>query len=226
MVLARWKDLCVDATEPLPVARFWAEVLDLTLQERPDGVTCLRGDPVERTTWVNLVPEPKTVKNRVHPDLRIDLGRVLGLGATVLREPDDDIVWHICADPGGNEFCVFAPNPGRPAGFFELVVDAADPVAQAAWWADVLGGTPGADPEHPWRWVEAVPGAPFDYLVFPPVPETKTVKNRMHWDVVCDDVPGLVEHGATVLRTPDDDIEWHVMADPEGNEFCAFASTS
>jgi predicted enzyme related to lactoylglutathione lyase len=228
MALARWKDLCLDATtpaDPQPVARFWADVLELALEERDDGVTCLRGEPVERTTWVNRVPEPKTVKNRVHPDVRIGLDRVLELGATVLRAPDDEISWHLCSDPAGNEFCVFAPAAGRPPGFYELVVDTADPQAQADWWADVLGGTSGADPVHPWCWVEALPGAPFEYLVFTPVPEPKTVKNRWHWDVVSDDLDGLLAKGATPLRAPDDDIDWHVLADPEGNEFCVFSSS-
>jgi hypothetical protein len=36
-------------------------------------------------------------------------------------------------------------------------------------------------------------------------------------------VPGLVHHGATVLREPDDDVHWHVLADPAGNEFCVMA---
>jgi predicted enzyme related to lactoylglutathione lyase len=226
MALARWKDLCLDATEPIdpqPVARFWADLFGLTIEERDDGVTCLRGDPVERTTWVNPVPEPKTVKNRVHPDVRTELDRLLDLGATVLRAPDNEISWQVCADPAGNEFCVFAPAGDRPRGFYELVVDTADPQAQADWWADVLGGTSGADPEHPWHWVEALPGAPFQYLVFNPVPEPKTVKNRWHWDVVSDDLDALLAKGATLLRAPDDD--WHVLADPEGNEFCVFTSS-
>ena len=95
-------------------------------------------------------------------------------------------------DPAGNEFCVFAPADDRPDGFYELVVDSADPQAQADWWADVLGGTQVPTRTHPWRWVEALPGAPFEYLVFNPVPEPKTVKNRWHWDVVCDDLDGLL----------------------------------
>jgi hypothetical protein len=57
---------------------------------------------------------------------------------------------------------------------------------------------------------------------FVPVPEPKTVKNRIHWDVTVPSVTPLVEAGATVLREPDADIGWHVLADPEGNEFCAF----
>ena len=59
-------------------------------------------------------------------------------------------------------------------------------------------------------------------LVFGDVPEPKTVKNRIHWDVETDDVQRLLDRGATLLRGPDDDIGWHVLADPEGNEFCAF----
>ena len=32
----------------------------------------------------------------------------------------------------------------------------------------------------------------------------------------------LIEAGAAVLRTPGGDVSWHALADPEGNEFCAF----
>jgi hypothetical protein len=54
------------------------------------------------------------------------------------------------------------------------------------------------------------------------VPEAKTVKNRIHWDVTVTDVEALLDGGATLLRAKDDEIRWHVLADPEGNEFCAF----
>jgi hypothetical protein len=60
--------------------------------------------------------------------------------------------------------------------------------------------------------------------VFGRVPEPKTVKNRVHWDVTMSDPEpsSLAEAGATVLRPPDDDIGWWILADPEGNEFCGF----
>jgi len=73
-----------------------------------------------------------------------------------------------------------------------------------------------------WSTVEGVPGMPILTMDFVPVPEPKTVKNRIHWDVTVPGVAPLVEAGATVLREPDADIGWHVLADPEGNEFCAF----
>jgi hypothetical protein len=75
------------------------------------------------------------------------------------------------------------------------------------------------------RWLAGVPGLPFDVWKFVPVPESKTVKNRMHWDLVSADVAYLVDRGATVLREPDD-VSWHVLADPQGNEFCVFAPTA
>jgi predicted enzyme related to lactoylglutathione lyase len=59
------------------------------------------------------VPEPKSVKNRVHLDLRgesmaAEVARLVNLGATVIAERSlgDDIRWTVMADPEGNEFCV------------------------------------------------------------------------------------------------------------------------
>jgi hypothetical protein len=222
MALARWKDLCLDAADLTVAADFWAPVLGLETQHRDAAVTCLRGDPAERTTWVNKVPEPKTVKNRVHLDLVRDSVRPLvAAGAVVLHEPSADWRWHVLADPEGNELCVFAPQPGEPTA---LVTDAIDEQAQAAWWADVLGATLSPGPEGVLRWLRDVDGLPYDVWKFVAVPEPKTVKNRWHWDLVCDDVDALVARGATLLRAPDADIGWHVLADPEGNELCAFAS--
>jgi hypothetical protein len=64
---------------------------------------------------------------------------------------------------------------------------------------------------------------PFENFVFVSVPEPKKVKNRIHWDVETDDVQALVDAGARILRRRGDGgIGWDVLADPEGNEFCAF----
>ena len=91
----------------------------------------------------------------------------------------------------------------------------------AAWWADVLGGVH-KDHEEGYSYVESITGAPFDALVFVPVPEPKSVKNRIHVDVTTSDVQLLVDAGAELLRAQDDEIGWSVLADPDGNEFCAF----
>jgi len=58
--------------------------------------------------FFQLVPESKTVKNRMHLDLRADdpareLQRLTGLGATVTERHER---WIQLADPEGNEFCL------------------------------------------------------------------------------------------------------------------------
>ncbi len=55
---------------------------------------------------------------------------------------------------------------------------------------------------------------------FAPVPEPKTVKNRVHWDVYGD--VGDARGGRRDRALRDDEIAGTVMADPEGNEFCVF----
>ena len=49
------------------------------------------------------------------------------------------------------------------------------------------------------------------------------MKNRVHLDLVRP-VDGLLGAGATVLREPSPGWEWHVLADPEGNELCVFGT--
>ena len=224
MPLAHWKDLCVDATDARVTARFWDRALGGgRIEHQDNGDAALHGEVPEQTVWINQVPEPKTVKNRVHLDLLLpSVEPLLDAGAVVMRDVDDgEVRWRVLADPEGNELCVFAPGDGEPSA---LVVDAAKPEDIAAWWADVLGATLRPGPDGRLRWLSEVPGLPFDVIKFVPVPEPKVVKNRWHWDVSCDDEPELVARGARVLRQPDDEVRWHVLADPEGNEFCAFTS--
>ncbi|MEC4018838.1 VOC family protein [Streptomyces sp. H27-D2] len=89
--------------------------LDLVAVRHPD-------DPYDHDTGVGAgrrllfqrVPEPKTVKNRLHIDLHPEPGtredettRLEGLGATVLRRVKEPAgAWTIMSDPEGNEFCV------------------------------------------------------------------------------------------------------------------------
>ncbi|MFM6848622.1 MAG: VOC family protein [Terrabacter sp.] len=110
-------------------------------------------------------------------------------------------------------------------GFYELVWDVTGDAADAhrlkEWWADVLGGLPVQD--DGFSHVERVAGLPFESIVFQPVPEEKTTKNRVHVDVTTDDLARLVAAGAAVARAKGEGgIWWTVMLDPAGNEFCAF----
>ncbi|MFI6825109.1 VOC family protein [Micromonospora sp. NPDC050187] len=228
--LARFKDLCLDGVDPHALGDFWARILGGDLVDLRDGDTRVDGRPGRpgpESIWVNRVPEPRVRRTRVHLDLRMDRSdpaHLLAAGARLVHEPDDEVGWWVLADPDGNEFCVFPPRPDSTSGPFELVVDAWDATAQATWWAGVTGGRVERDGDDTASVVGGA-GFPWRYWVFAPVPEPKTVKNRMHWDVdlTTDDCAALLDAGATLLREPDDDIDWWILADPEGNEFCAFA---
>jgi hypothetical protein len=221
MTLARWKDLCIDAARPAEVGSFWSDALRLHGTTMEDGDFVLRGVRPEQTVWINAVPEPKTVKNRVHLDLVTrSSDPLVADGGRILEEVvEGDEKWTVLADPDGAELCIFDAAQGVPSG---LVVDSVDPVALAVWWADVLHAEIFPATDGAPRWLAGVPGLPFDVWKFVPVPEPKTVKNRVHWDLVSTNVDALVSRGARVLRVPDDEVDWHLLADPEGNEFCVF----
>jgi len=221
MAIARFKDLCLDAEDPGRLGAFWASALGRTWEAKDDGDGLLTCPAPQHTIWVNRVPEAKTVKHRVHLDIYARyLAGLEALGATVVEPRHGARSWTVLADPEGGEFCAFL-RPDLPAERLHgLVVDSADPQAQARWWAGVYGV--GVTDNDGWSTLEGVPGMPIATMDFVPVPEPKTVKNRIHWDVTVPGVTPLVEAGATVLREPDADISWHVLADPEGNEFCAF----
>ncbi|MFC5679515.1 VOC family protein [Aeromicrobium endophyticum] len=222
MSLVTFKDLCLDANDVSALEGFWARALHLDGEiSADDGSGVLRGGSPGQTVWINPVPEPRTVKNRVHLDLvATSLDDFGGLEQVTA---DGEFPWTTFLDPEGNQFCVFVGG-SRPPGLKDLVIDSADPIAVSSWWADVWGGTLAHD-ESGYSYIDDVPGAPVESFDFVPVPEPKTVKNRLHWDVTLRPgvtVGDLSARGAQVLTPPSDDARWTVMADPEGNEFCVF----
>jgi Glyoxalase-like domain len=228
MPVATFKDLCIDATDPELLGEFWAGALGLELHRQDGGDTYLTGPTPEHTIWVNRVPEPRTVKQRMHLDLNVgSVAELEALGATVVD--DHSFRWTLMADPEGGELCAFVRDGEITARLYEIGVDAGDSAEAshriAAWWGEVLGADVVDDPKG-YSSVLGIPGAPFESIDFAPVPEPKTVKNRIHLDVTTRSVEDLVAAGATVLRAQDDTIGWTVMADPDGNEFCAFVTTA
>jgi Glyoxalase-like domain len=221
VTIARFKKVCLDSTDPARLGPFWASVLQRTW--RPDGDEGGVFGPTPRhTVWINHVPEPKTVKNRVHLDIYAEsLAGLEVLGSTVLRPAGDDRRWTVMADSGGGEYCAFLRVDPPADRLHGLVVDSADPFAQARWWAEIFGSDQVSN-QHGFATVQNIPGMPIRTMDFVEVPEPKAVKNRVHWDVGVVDVQLLLDAGAEVLRPRGADLEWYVMADPEGNEFCAF----
>jgi hypothetical protein len=221
--VAAFKDLCLDAVDRDAALRFWAVVLGGEVDVRNDAVARVV-DPRLHSLWINTVPEPKVVKNRVHLDLHAPSPQpLLDAGATLYDDQEDFVVLR---DPVGSELCVFpGPDPGdrgiaRP---FALCVDSAAPEDAARWWHGILGGSVADGPDGTPRWLRGAAGLGDLILKFVRVHDDRLVKNRWHWDVTTDDVPALLAAGATVIRAPDDEIRWTVLADPQGNEFCAFS---
>lgn len=124
--------------------------------------------------------------------------------------------------------------------WYTVVVDCKDVRAQGAWWAQVLGWQIDYEaddevvvvPPPEERQEETLPPeVRQQVLVFVPVPEGKTVKNRLHLDLApragddhAAEVRRLLELGATRVDVGQgDDVSWVVLADPEGNEFCVLS---
>jgi hypothetical protein len=126
-VASRASNFCIDAADPYAQTMWWAAVLeDFTVDDswemKPDDDECGLTGPDDRYLLFLKVPEPKTVKNRMHLCLRPtdrsrdeEIDRILGLGATLV----DDLRrgergWAVLADPEGNESCVLTPY--QPSG--------------------------------------------------------------------------------------------------------------
>src|SRR5215472_1723604 len=134
MAIARFKDLSLDANDPARLGAFWAAVLSRSWQAQEDGDGLLTGPTPQHTIWVNRVPEAKTVKHRVHLDIYArDLADLEALGATIVEPRHGTRTWTIMADPEGGEFCAFLRTEIPAERLHGLVVDSADPEAQARW---------------------------------------------------------------------------------------------
>jgi predicted enzyme related to lactoylglutathione lyase len=231
----------MDARDDAALGRFWAEVLGWGLASEAPGVTNVEPeglvypDPAAVYLDIGTVPEPKTVKNRVHIDLATTsaahqaelVARVQTLGATHADVGQGDVPWTVMADPEGNEFCVLEPRSiYRDTGpMAAVVVDCADPRAMARFWGEAMDWAVHevADDHATLRSAKGVG----PYLEFVRTPDVKTVKNRVHLDLrpypdddQAAEVARLRALGATDVDLGQGDVPWTVLADPEGNEFC------
>jgi predicted enzyme related to lactoylglutathione lyase len=108
-----------------------------------------------------------------------------------------------------------------------VTIDAHDPQKLAEFWAQVLDyeSQPDPDPEDGYVEVELLPkDGKGPRLLIGENHDTKTVKNRLHFDLIPDDQGAEVERvlalGATKVDIGQGETSWVVLADPEGNEFC------
>jgi hypothetical protein len=119
--------IVLDCRHAAKLARFWqvafgwrirpydqaevARLAALGLTPETDPMVAIDSPDGSLVFFLQEVPEPKTVKNRMHVDIRLrdqaHLEELLRLGATVISAHDG---WRVLADPEGNEFCASHPN--------------------------------------------------------------------------------------------------------------------
>jgi catechol 2,3-dioxygenase-like lactoylglutathione lyase family enzyme len=122
------------------------------------------------------------------------------------------------------------PHPATVAGMVSRViavaVDCRDAEVLVGFWCAALG----AEVDRRWRDAHGVEYVQIgteegSLLLFQPVAEGKSGKNRLHLDIAPvtgtqeAEVERLVGLGATRL-SDEPELPWVVLADPEGNEFC------
>jgi predicted enzyme related to lactoylglutathione lyase len=113
------------------------------------------------------------------------------------------------------------------SSMFGVAFDARDAQTAAGFWAAALGRTvaDGATADN--AVIDADPAVPGSRIGFHRVPEGKTVKNRMHFDLISADfdaeIGRLTGLGAVKLNEVSGRAHWVTLADPEGNEFDVIA---
>jgi catechol 2,3-dioxygenase-like lactoylglutathione lyase family enzyme len=127
---SRLTEIVVDCRDPAAQAAFWAAALGYHVvrteqgqveiapwdREPPDLAERVRRAPGAPALVFVTVPEAKTVKNRLHLDVRpvdgsheLEVERLIALGARRADIGQGEVPWVVLADPEGNEFCVLAP---------------------------------------------------------------------------------------------------------------------
>lgn len=230
--------LCVDANEPLRLARFWAAALRWTIaDEANDAVSLVPTDGTSFGILFVPVPDTKSSQNRIHLDLTTasiedqqeSVRSLVELGARHIdigQRPDEGHV--VLADPEGNEFCIIEPNNSFLAGCGRLgAINCDGTQAVGYFWSQALGwplvwdqdgetairASDGTGPLITWSGPPLIP---------------KVGKNRLHLHIGPlegvdrrSEVDRLVALGATRIDNDQGvDVDWVVMADLEGNEFC------
>jgi catechol 2,3-dioxygenase-like lactoylglutathione lyase family enzyme len=228
--------LAFDANDPARLATFWGRLLGLELvQEADGGHVLLPGDETGFRIEFYPTAEPKTRPNQMHFDLtsqsleeqEATVARALELGGRHLdvgQLPEERHV--VLADPEGNEFCVIEPGNSFLADTAFIGALSSDGTQAAGhFWSEALGWPLVWDQDEETA-IQSPRGGTKISWGGPPV-APKTGKNRLHLDLAPPadgdqqaEVERLILLGARHADIGQGDVNWVVMADPDGNEFC------
>jgi hypothetical protein len=234
---ARLVALCIDANDPLGLARFWAHALRWEVDAGTgEEIVLVPTDDTSFRIVFRPVPEPKSGRNRIHLDLtttsiddqRDSVSRLIERGARhidVGQGPDDPHV--VLADPEGNELCLIEPQNSFLAGCGRLGALSCDGSREVGcFWSKAL--------DWPLVWDQdeetaiRAPGGTGPFITWGGGPEIpKTGKNRLHLDIAPAhgsdqqmEVERLISLGASRVETGPSAAAGVVMFDPDDNEFC------
>jgi predicted enzyme related to lactoylglutathione lyase len=228
--------LCFDANDSRKLAHFWAGVLGWAMTgEGQAGITLLPND--DTGFQIRFLParEPKVGPNQMHFDLtstslenqQETVARSLHLGARHIdigQRPEEGHV--VLADPEGNEFCVIEPGNNFLAdcGFIGAVSSNGSQEV-GYFWSKALGWPLVWDQDQETA-IRSPRGGPKITWGGPPL-MAKLGKNRLHFDLASAvhgdqqvEVDRLLSLRATRTDIGQNEADWVVMADPDGNEFC------
>jgi catechol 2,3-dioxygenase-like lactoylglutathione lyase family enzyme len=229
--------LCFDALDPAGLARFWSGVLGWEVADDPqDGVTLLPADDTGFRLRFVPTDEPKAGPNQMHFDLtsgsleeqQQTVAKVLALGGRHIdigQLPEEEHV--VMADPEGNELCVIEPGNSFLAGCgFIGAVSGDGSQATGYFWSQALGWPLVWDQDEETA-IRSPHGGPKLTWGGPPLVARSGTKFRPHLDLAppaggdhAAEVERLVSLGATRVDIGQGDVDWVVLADPDGHEFC------
>jgi len=236
--MARLVALCFDANDPVHLARFWAGILGWELvDDSYGGVALLPNDDTGFRLRFLPTQRPNTGRNLMHFDLtstsvkdqQETVTRALELGARHLdigQRPDELHV--VLADPEGNEFDVIEPGNNFLADCGFIGALSSDGTLELGYfWSEALGWPLVWDQDQETA-IRSPHGGPKITWGGPPL-MPKTGENRLHYDLAPSsdrgqesEIDRLVSLGATRIDIGQGDVDWVVMADPDGNAFCVY----
>jgi catechol 2,3-dioxygenase-like lactoylglutathione lyase family enzyme len=225
-----------DANDPHALATFWAAVLGREMVEEVEGGCALLPN-TDTEFRIEFFPTevPKSVPNQMHFDLtsaspeeqQATVAKAEALGARhidVGQLPEETHV--VLADPEGNEFDVIAAG-NRFLADTALIGALASDGSQACgyFWSEALGWPLVWDQDEETAIQSPQGGTKITWGGPPLAP--KTGKYRLHFDIAPPlrgdqqvEVDRLLALGATHVDIGQGAVDWVVLADPDGHEFC------
>ncbi|WP_433157003.1 VOC family protein [Kribbella sp. CA-247076] len=227
--------LSFDAHDPRRLAEFWGGVLGFEVAADAYGVAVLPNDDTGFRLRFVQSDRVKAGPNQMHFDLTSQsledqertVARALELGGRHIdigQLPEEEHV--VLADPEGNEFCVIEPGNNFLADCGLIGALASDGSQEVGYfWAKALDWPLVWDQDEETA-IRSPHGGPKITWGGPPV-APKLGKNRLHFDLappadgdLQTEVERLVSLGAKHVDIGQGDVDWVVLADPDGNEFC------